>query len=514
MTGDKLSSKTKIGYGIGTLSYGIPFQLVSACFVFYSTMVLGISGALTGLLVSVSTIWDAVTDPVMGYISDHTKSRILLGRRLIYVLIGALGLALCTLLLWQVSPELPYASKAVMLGALLILLKTFSTIYATPYMALGAELSTDYGERTAVQSYRTAFFFLGFMFPTILGMAVFFKPTPEYADGQLNPQAYAYLAIVTAAITLISAAVCIALTYKKQPVYTPPNKKKNAIIGIFKETAEALKCSDFRNVSIGLLFVNMAMSIVGAIGMHIFTYTFGLKSGQIAIVFGALFLMALAAQPVWLYIANKFEKKTAMMACLFINIGVTVLFFVFVFANEWVSAHYIAIVPLAMLTGFSIGGSIALPYSMITDTIDKDAYYSGTRKEGVFYGCATFMFKLSQSLAVIFAGTMLDIIGFNKDADLTTLKLQFDQVTLQITDFISGQAGATLEQLKTQAAELSTLIGQKSEVNLMLGLILPVGFLICFVLALVFISRYTLNKEKVAFYQSGINGCAHEQDPT
>ena len=183
------------------------------------------------------------------------------------MLIGALGLALCTMLLWQVNPDIPYATKAVLLGSLLILLKTFSTIYTTPYMALGAELSSDYDERTAVQSYRTAFFFLGFMFPTILGMAVFFRPTPEFADGQLNPQAYASLALVTAAITLVSAAVCIALTFRHQPPYTPPAKRKNAIIGIFKETAEALKCNDFRNVSLGLLFVNMAMSIVGAIGI-------------------------------------------------------------------------------------------------------------------------------------------------------------------------------------------------------------------------------------------------------
>lgn len=504
--GNKLSPKIKIGYGIGTLSYGIPFQLVSACFVFYATMVLGISGALTGLLVSVSTIWDAVTDPVMGYISDHTNNKIFLGRRLFYVLIGAVGLALCTLLLWQVSPELPYITKAMLLGSLLILLKTFSTVYTTPYMALGAELSSDYDERTAVQSYRTAFFFLGFMFPTILGMAVFFRPTPEFADGQLNPQAYASLAIVTAALTLVSAAVCIALTNRHQPPFTPPVKRKNVIVGIFKETAEALKCNDFRNVSLGLLFVNMAMSIVGAIGMHIFTYTFGLRSGQIAIVFGALFIMALVAQPVWLYIANKYEKKTALKACLIINIGVTALFFVYVLANAWVTAHFIAILPLAMLTGFSMGGSIALPYSMITDTIDKDAYYSGTRKEGVFYGCATFMFKLSQSLAAVFAGTMLDVIGFKKSVDLPQLKIQLDQLQAELDQLLGiGQANPQIDQLHKQIAQMTAHVNHESAVYLQLGLILPVGFLICFVLALVFINKYTLNKEKVALFQSGIN---------
>lgn len=464
MTGNnKLSTKTKIGYGIGSLSYGIPFQLVSSLFVFFSTEVLGLSGVLTGGLVFISTIWDAVTDPIMGYISDHTNKKILLGRRLFYVLIGAIGLALCSLLLWQVDASLPYMTKAALLGLLLILLKTFSTVYTTPYMALGAELSKDYNERTAVQSFRTAFFFLGFMFPTIIGMAVFFRPTPEYANGQLNPQSYVSLSLVTSIITLVSAGICIALTFRKQAAYSVPKVKRNPLKGIFKETAEALKCNDFRNVSLSLLFINMAMGIVGSVGLHVFTYTFNFNNRQIAIVFGALFVMALIAQPFWLFISNKFEKKTALKACLVINIGVSFLFVVAVIANAWVSEHYLIVLPLSMLMGLSMGGSVALPYSMITDTIDKDAYYSGTRKEGVFYGCATFMFKLSQSLSAIFVGSLLDIIHFDSK------------------------------------------IVQTPAVYLKLGMILPIGFFICFILALVFINKYTLNRVIVAKYQTDIN---------
>jgi len=460
---NKLSTKIKLGYGVGSLSYGIPFQLVSSLFVFFSTEVLGLSGVLTGGLVFVSTIWDAFTDPIMGYISDHTNRKILLGRRLFYVMIGSIGLALCSLLLWQVDASLPYLTKAALLGLLLILLKTFSTVYTTPYMALGAELSKDYNERTAVQSFRTAFFFLGFMFPTIVGMAVFFRPTPEFTNGQLNPQSYVSLSIATSIITLVCAGICIALTYHKQASYSIRKIKRNPLKGIFKETVEALKCNDFRNVSISLLFVNMAMGIVGSVGLHVFTYTFCFNNRQIAIVFGALFVMALIAQPFWLYIANKYEKKTALKACLIINIGVTFLFALAVFASAWISEHYLIVLPLSMLMGLSMGGSISLPYSMITDTIDKDAYYSGTRKEGVFYGCATFMFKLSQSLSAMFVGSLLDIIHFDSK------------------------------------------IVQAPAVYLKLGMILPVGFLICFVLALVFIKKYTLNRETVAKYQACIS---------
>lgn len=459
----RLSIFTQLGYGVGTLSYGIPFQLISATLVFYSTAILGISGAMTGLIISLSTIWDAVTDPVMGYISDHTSRKILFGRRLFYVLLGAIGIAVCNYLLWCIDPALPRGSKLLALGLLLVLLRTFSTVFTTPYLALGAELSRDYNERTTVQSFRSAFFFFGFMYPAIIGMAVFFRPTPEFINGQLNPQAYESLGLTTSIITLVCAAICIAFTNKRHDSSPVKKRNGNPIVGIIKETAEALKCNDFRNVSIGLLFVNMAMGIVGAVGMHVFTYTFGFGNKELAIVFGALFLMALAAQPIWAYVANKTEKRRALLICLSINIVVSILFGLCVILSEWIADRYLLVLPLALLMGLSIGGSVALPYSMISDTIDKDAYYSGTRKEGVFYGCATFMFKLSQSLSIMFVGVLLDVIRFNADSI------------------------------------------QPHSVYLKMGMILPVGFFVCFVLAFIFIKKYTLTREIVIKYQQELD---------
>ncbi len=469
----KIPFGVKLGYGIGTLGYAIPFQLLSGFFLFYCTTVLGVSGTLTGTLISVSTVWDAMTDPVMGYISDHTHRRILFGRRLFYIFIGAIGLAVVNFLIWRVDPQLRGGDagtvKVIWVGVLLLMLRTFSTVYTTPYLALGAELSSDYNERNAVQSYRTAFFFLGFLFPSVLGMALFFRPSEGYPNGQLNPQAYASLGLTASVITLVCAAVCLILTYKHRGMDAAPKMKRNPLIGMFKETAEALKCADFRNISLALLFINMAMGIVSAVGMHVFTYTFGFGSRQIALVFGALFATALLAQPVWVAIANRFEKRRALVFCLCVNIAVSALFVVYVITNAWIADHFLMVLPLAILIGFSMGGSISLPYSMISDTVDKDAYESGTRKEGVFYGCATFMFKLSQSLSVMFVGTLLDIIRFD-----------------------------------------STVV-QAPSLYLKLGMILPIGFLICFSLALVFARRYTLNREMVTRFQRAFR-CRQQSD--
>jgi len=339
----KIPFGVKLGYGIGTLGYAVPFQLLSSFFLFYCTAVLGISGAAAGAMMSASTIWDAVTDPVMGYISDHTSRKILFGRRLFYIFIGAIGFALVNFLIWRVDPQLRGGEagtvKVVWVAALLMLFKTFSTVYTTPYLALGAELSSDYNERNAVQSYRTAFFFLGFLFPSVLGMALFFRPTGAYPNGQLNPAAYAALGLTASILTLVCAGVCLALTYRHRLIYTPPKVKRNPVIGLFREIAEAMKLSDFRNISLALLFINSAMGIVSAVGVHVFTYTFGFTNSQIALVFGVLFVTALIAQPAWVLIANRYDKRRALIACLWINIAVSVLFVVCVFASAWIADH-------------------------------------------------------------------------------------------------------------------------------------------------------------------------------
>lgn len=454
-----VSNAARLGYGIGALSYAVPFQLLSVYLMFYATNILGISGTATGLIISASTIWDAVTDPVMGYISDHTSDKIILGRRLFYVLLGAAGLALFNWLLWRISPEQTQFLKTTLLAFFLIMIKTFSTIYTTPFLAHGAELSNDYNERTVIQSYRTAFYFLGFIFPIVMGMAVFFRPTPEFSNGHNNPQAYQYLGLTGSALILVCAAVCIALTYRRGKVRFAPKPKSGSFYGIFAETIQALKCADFRNVSLSLMFVNMAMGIVGAAGMHVFIYTFGFSNKEMGIVFGSLFAAALLAQPLWTYVANRTEKRRALIICLFLNIAVSVVFAVCVLLSEWICQHYLIVLPLALLMGLSMGGSIALPYSMIADTIDKDAYHTGTRKEGVFFGCATLIFKISQAAAIMIVGLLIDCFGFNPK------------------------------------------IVQPRSVYINIGLILPAGFFVCFVSALIFIKNYSLDRKQAAFYR-------------
>ena len=141
--------------------------------VFYSTVIHKLPGSIIGLAIGISVIWDAVSDPIMGHISDNTDSK-KFGRRHFYILIGAISIAFFNLLLWELPLAMPAVWKIVLVITLLLIVKTSSTVYSVPHTALGAELSDDYNERSSIQGIRTIFFVLGLFSANVMGMFLFF----------------------------------------------------------------------------------------------------------------------------------------------------------------------------------------------------------------------------------------------------------------------------------------------------------------------------------------------------
>ncbi len=420
---------------------------------------LKIAPGLVGAIVSVSVIFDALTDPLMGYISDYTTFK-RLGRRHGYLIIGALGIALFNALLWSIDPAWDKTTKLILLTVWLFCTKLFLTVFGTPYNALGAELTDDYHKRTTVQAFKTAFFILGFLFPSVAGMAFFFRPTPEYPTGQLNPSAYFEMGLLASVLTLFFAGVCIYATLNHTVASKPATP---SVKGVFSDMVSALKARDFRNIVIGYLFINISSSLVSAVGLHVLTYTYDISGNAIAGVFGTLFGVAVVSQPLWTYIAKRKEKKTALLYALYASLIGSAGFLATVYVRDNHALCYVLLVVCAVIMGLSIGGCLSLPYSMLTDTLDVDEYHTGKRKEGVYYGAITFTYKLSQALIVFLAGIVMTFLGFDPE-----------------------------------------LPKQLPHVSASLGYLLPIGFLCAFVPAILIFRKYTLTKEKIREIQEKI----------
>ncbi|MGM0413753.1 MAG: MFS transporter [Bacillota bacterium] len=435
----------KFGYGAGNLGAGIILQVINTYIIFYATAVLNIPGTMVGIAVSLSIIWDAITDPIMGYISDKTNLKYF-GRRHLYLIIGTFFAGFFNFYLWTINPEHSLIIKYSWFFVNIILVKTFLTVFGTPYVALGAELSNDYNERTLIQSIRTVFFVFGIFSATALGLYLFFKPTEEYHLGQLNPGAYANMGIASSIIMIISGIIVFIATYKYLPYlykftddkktgpFNPVNELKQLIID-FKT---ALNNYDFRAIVLGYLFTNLTVALFTAVGLHVFTYTFAMNNTEIAIIIGTQFLVSIISQPFWVAVSAKVDKRPTILIGLGFSLIAAFIFLFSVLNRFYIAEHHLFLLPFAFMAGFGNGSLFTLPASMVADVIDVEELNTGVRLEGIYYGCLTFSYKTSQSIAILFLGILLDIIGFDPGlAEQTDFTLVFIGLILAIGGIIT-----------------------------------------------------------------------------
>ena len=461
----KIPLLDKIGYGSGNFSIGIANQVIGTYLVFYCTVILNMPGSLVGLAVSLSIIWDAITDPIMGYFSDMTKSKIF-GRRHQYILIGGIGLGISNYLLWNINSGLSDYLKFAIIFVLILVIKTFSTIYVTPYTALGAELSNDYNERTSIQGVKTVFFLLGLAFVSVFGMFVFFRSTPEFPSGQLNPSSYSSMGIFSSILIIIFALICFYSTKKYIPILNEHAEKGvsdtniKSLLSAFKEI---FLNKSFRYVAFAYMFTNIASALVANTGLHVFTYTFSLSNQQIGLIVGIQILVSILSQPIWSLASKKLDKKPSMILGIILCFISSLFFLILVLMKDYVMGNALYFMPFAVIAGFGTGALITLPLSMIADVIDLDELNTGKRAEGSYYGFLTLFYKLSQSITLLLIGFILDLVKFD--------------------------AGLPIQ------AESTVII---------LGLMLSIGSGLSFIAAFLSISGYNLNRSRVEDIQKKI----------
>lgn len=411
---ETLRKRTLWGFGFGNIGFGLTTQVISAYLVFYATVILGMSGASIGILVSIGIIWDAVSDPIMGYLSDLTRNQ-KYGRRHLYLIIGGLGTTVVNLALWFIPASIDPIMKWLLMIILVLLVKTFSTIYITPYTALAAEISDDYTDRTRIQAVKTTFFLLGIFLATAFGMLIFFKSTPEFPKGQMNPTGYHNMALFASTVMLLSAISAYLSTYKLIPVLNSRvlANPKVSIKLFFVEILTAFKNLHFRAVVLGYLFTNIASALISTLGLHVYTYTYQLDNTGIAAIVGAQLVMSIASQPFWIKYSDKHEKQKAIKLGITIALVACAYFVMTVLFRSYTVGNVLILLPFGLLGGFGTGGLFTLPQAMVADTVDAQALISGTRQEGVFYGTLTLCYKLSQSVAIFILGIALDLLKFD-----------------------------------------------------------------------------------------------------
>ncbi len=423
--GDQLSVGTKFSYGFGQAAEGIKNGAFAVFLFFYYVQVLGLSGTYAGLAVGIALMFDAVTDPLAGSLSDNWHSR--LGRRHPFMFASALPLAITFYFLFS-PPSLSGFALFLWLLVFAVLTRAAMTLYHVPHIALGAELSSNFDERTTVVAYRQFFSTFGSLAAYAIGFGLFFNETAEYTHGQFNVAAYSPFALCLAllmVVSILTSAFGTRSHIPRLPKASGPLQTLSAgaaLKRMMEEIFLALQNRSFRWLFAGVLIVFMMVGVDTALNLHMNTYFWELSSADniaffaaypIGIMIGALFARRLN---------QIFDKKPSIVfgtawwaLCQIVPV---VLRLVGWFPENGTSELVTTLVIVKFVQGAGVVQALVTFGSMVADIVDEHELTTGRRQEGIFFASVSFSGKFTSGIGNVVGGIALDLISWPRGPEI------------------------------------------------------------------------------------------------
>ncbi len=416
-TRHKVGMGQKIAFGVGMLANQM-FPAILGIFMVVLVQDLGFPGWMWGLIFFAPRIFDAITDPIMGFISDNTKSK--WGRRRQYVFIGGLMMGIAYVFMWQLYKEnsLEYNFWYFFLWSIVFYLGL--TIFSVPYVAMGYEMSDDFHERTNIMAIAQ---WIGQWAWVIAPWFWVIMYDPDwFPSADVAARELAIWVAIPCAICAIVPAIFIKSESTLDKDYEPLKISKigNSLKKILKSFVEAFKLKEFRKLCIATFLIFNAFNTVAALTFFVIVYRLfngdAGASGLWVSLFGCLGALGTTfiVIPTVTWMSKKIGKKNTFLLSQGISIiGYIMLWFLFIPGKPWM---YIFALPFF---SFGIGSLFTIMMSMTADVIDIDELNSGLRREGIFGAIYWWMVKIGFAIAGGLSGLIIAIVGFNPELATT-----------------------------------------------------------------------------------------------
>ncbi len=397
---ERLGTKIRFAYGVGEIAGALPTS-VSAFFVlFFFTNVAGLSPTLAGAAILTGKIWDAFSDPIVGWLSDHTRSP--LGRRYPWMLGGMVPLAIGGILQWVVPPTQNQWLLFLFYSVVSILTFTSLTAVLLPFSTLAAELTRSYDERINLISFKSAF---------SIGGSMFAIATAAISFTIIHHPSHKYLAVGVVNGVLVIAAViaCVMGTWSRyqymQQRY-PAKPSHPAEKSLFRQAKSALQNPPFRWV-MGLYLCSWTAVQVSAVVLPYFVVNWMRLTErhfvEMALVVQGTAMVTIVA---WNWLGRRTDKRTVY----FMGVPLILMAQMGLFSLQPGQTHLMF--GLAAIAGVGTATVYLVPWSMLPDVVDFDEARTGLRREGIFYGFAVFVQKIGIALAIFLTSRVLEWSGY------------------------------------------------------------------------------------------------------
>lgn len=410
---------TRTVYGFGSVAEGTKNTAFNVFLLFYYNQVLGLPGTLGGLAIFLALCVDAITDPLVGSISDNLHSRF--GRRHPFMYASALPMAFCFVLLFN-PPELDSTGLFLWLTAFAVGVRASMTLYMIPSSSMVAELTPNYDERTSLVSYRVLFGWLGGLFVSQLGYLLYFAPSETFADGRFDPSAYGSFAWACGAIIVVAILLSTTGTHHLIPrLKRPPERERFSLQRFSGEVREVVANRSFRMLIAAGLFASAAAGFSDVVGLYVSTFFWEFSAAQLAILVYGLVIAVVVAFATARPLTERFDKKSASLTMAGLGIALAPLP-IFLRLLGWMPpnghpallpilfVHQTLLVTLVVTIGIVVG-------SMIADLVDENELATHKRQEGMFSSTIAFTGKATSGLGGFLAGIALDAIAFPRQVE-------------------------------------------------------------------------------------------------
>lgn len=405
---------------MGSIADGSKTAAFNVFLLFYYNQVLGLPATLGGAAIFVALCVDAITDPLVGSLSDNLHSR--WGRRHPFMYAAVVPTAVCFVLLFNPPAGLGPGALFAWLLTFAVGVRSFLTLYTIPSGSMLPELTSDYDERTGFVSYRFFFGWVGGLTTAQMGYLYFFAPSATFADGRFDPAAYGAFAVAAGGLMGASILVCALGTHRLIPALKPPTPHGAfSVRRLAEEVREVMRNRSYRALVLGALFAAVAAGFNDVIGLYMSTYFWGLRTDQIAVLVYALAIGALLAVGLARPVMYRFDKKRTALglaACALVIGPLPVLLRLAAMmppnGSPWLVpilfVHALGMVTAIVAVGIGVS-------SMLADIVDEHELNTGRRQEGMFVAAISFVGKATSGLGGLLAGLALDAIGFPRGAE-------------------------------------------------------------------------------------------------